>query len=294
MARQVALLVVLTLLGTSIASAEDKFFDSKGVRIRYVDEGRGEPIILVHGALGNIESNWIQTGVIKNLSKDHRVVALDMRGHGKSDKPHEQSAYGRHMAEDIVRLLGHLKIPKAHLVGYSFGAVIAGYTISHFQDHFVSVIFGGAVPLIGPWTDAQQRQSEMRANGYEGGSVRGLIERTAEGAGIKLSEKEIQQRESELLQMQDLKAIAAVSRSNGEFALSGETAKKTAIPTLAVVGSDDPAIKAVAEFRKLRPDVGLFVIQGATHAAPRNARARPEFSDAVRQFVALHGSTQRR
>lgn len=100
----------------------------------------------MHGALGNIESNWIQTGVIKNLSKDHRVIALDMRGHGKSDKPHDPSAYGRHMAEDIVRLLDHLNIAKASLVGYSFGAVIAGYTVSHFQNRFIAVVFGGAVP----------------------------------------------------------------------------------------------------------------------------------------------------
>lgn len=142
--------------------------------------------------------------------------------------------------------------------------------------------------MIGPWTDAQQQQSEMRASNYERGSVRGLIDRTAQGAGVKLSEQEIQQRESELLHMQDLKAIAALSRSNREFALSVESVKGTALPTLAIVGSDDPATNAIAEFRKLRPDVGLVVIHGATHAAPRNARARSEFADAIRQFVALH------
>src|SRR5687768_18328775 len=117
--------VLCVLLFPGSILAEDQFFDSAGVQIRYVEEGQGQPIVLIHGALGSIESNWIQTGVITNLSRDHRVIALDMRGHGKSGKPYEPAAYGHHMAEDIVRLLDHLKIQKAHLVGYSFGAVVA-------------------------------------------------------------------------------------------------------------------------------------------------------------------------
>src|SRR4029453_9374545 len=104
----------------------DNFFDSTGVRIRYVDQGQGPPVVLVHGYTGNIERHWIATGVFANLVKDHRVIALDCRGHGKSGKPTDPKAYGAEMAQDIVRLLDHLKIRRAHVVGFSMGAMIAG------------------------------------------------------------------------------------------------------------------------------------------------------------------------
>jgi pimeloyl-ACP methyl ester carboxylesterase len=283
------LVFIVSLLAAIPTFAGDEFFNSAGVQIHYVDEGKGQPIVLVHGALGNIESNWIQTGVITNLSRDHRVIALDMRGHGRSGKPYEPAAYGHHMADDIVRLLDHLKIRKAHLIGYSFGAVVAGYTSTRFPDRFLTVTFGGATPMLA-WTAAQQKQFEERAQQYEQGSVRGLILRTAAGVGEKLTEAQIQKRESELLQTQDLRAIAAVSRSQSEFLVKAEELKTSTVPTLAIVGSDDPALNAVNELRRLRPDIGLVIIDGATHAAPRNARQRPEFSDAVRQFVARHAA----
>src|SRR3954466_8225485 len=91
----------------SLVSAQDKFFESNGIRIRYVDGGSGEPLVLVHGYTNAIERNWIETGVLQNLAKDHRVIVLDVRGHGKSDKPHDPKAYGVQMAQDIVRLLDH-------------------------------------------------------------------------------------------------------------------------------------------------------------------------------------------
>ena len=56
----------------AVASAQDKFFTSNGVRIRYVDQGAGEPVVLVHGYTNFIENNWIATGVLPNLVKDHR------------------------------------------------------------------------------------------------------------------------------------------------------------------------------------------------------------------------------
>src|SRR5712691_7172884 len=96
---------------------EDKFFDSSGVRIRYVDVGRGEPVVLIHGFSSSLDANWGQTKVIDTLAKDFRVVALDVRGHGKSDKPHDVASYGLAVVEDVTRLMDHLNIPRAHIVG---------------------------------------------------------------------------------------------------------------------------------------------------------------------------------
>src|SRR5215471_12978336 len=95
---------------------QDKFFNSNGVRIRYVEQGTGETVVLVHG-LGATADNWINSKVFQQLAKDYRVIALDCRGHGKSDKPHEPKQYGQEMALDVVRLLDYLKIKQAHIVG---------------------------------------------------------------------------------------------------------------------------------------------------------------------------------
>src|SRR5437899_11802964 len=121
--------VFFTILVPAGRGAEDQFFDSNGVKIRYIVEGKGEPVVLIHGFTADIDKNWrtgfavgpYQNGprIIEALSKNYRVIALDNRGHGKSDKPHDVKQYGVEMAEDVLRLLDHLKIKQAHVVGYS-------------------------------------------------------------------------------------------------------------------------------------------------------------------------------
>ena len=96
--------VFLTTLLAAGRGAEDRFFDSGGVKIRYVVEGKGEPVLLIHGYTARLETNWQLPGIIKGLSGDYQVIALDNRGHGKSSKPHDPKKYGLEMAEDAVRL----------------------------------------------------------------------------------------------------------------------------------------------------------------------------------------------
>src|SRR5688572_9268520 len=91
----------------TVASRPDSTFFSAGVRIRYIDRGEGEPVILLHGYTADIEDQWIETGVVPELARSNRVIAFDARGHGRSDKPHDPAAYGANMAHDVVRLLDH-------------------------------------------------------------------------------------------------------------------------------------------------------------------------------------------
>ena len=91
-------------------------------RIRYVEAGSGAPVVLLHGYTRFLESNWVERGgIFWPLAKDHRVIALDLRGHGQSDKPHDPRAYGPETIADVVRLLDHLNIERAHLLGYRWG-----------------------------------------------------------------------------------------------------------------------------------------------------------------------------
>src|SRR5918995_610045 len=131
----------------------DGFFDSNGVQIRYVEQGEGAPVVLIHGYTGTLDRHWINPGVFANLAKDHRVIAIDCRGHGKSGKPTDSNAYGAEMGQDIVRLLDHLKIPRAHIVGFSMGAIIAAHMLTTNPVRFSSVTFVAHHP-VHKWTAA--------------------------------------------------------------------------------------------------------------------------------------------
>jgi len=103
------------VLWYSLSGPEGDYFDSAGVRIHYTDQGQGTPVVLVHGFMNPAHLQWGRTGRIEALSKEYRVIALDNRGHGRSGKPHDPNQYGVQMAEDVVRLLDHLHIDKAHV-----------------------------------------------------------------------------------------------------------------------------------------------------------------------------------
>src|SRR5262245_44062744 len=131
--------LVAALLWVNAALAQDRFLDAGGVRIRYVERGVGAPVVLVHGFTGDIERSWIETGVLPDLARDHRVIALDLRGHGKSDKPYDPRAYER-IALDVIDLLDHLQIEKVHLVGYSLGGIIAMKLLTTHPGRFYGAV----------------------------------------------------------------------------------------------------------------------------------------------------------
>ena len=114
---------IALLAAAAPATAQDRFFDSDGVKIRYIDVGPrdGEPVVLIHGFTQRIGTAWKQTGVIDALGDVFRIIALDCRGHGKSDTPHVPDIYGSAMAADVVRLLDHLDLDTDALVAVMRG-----------------------------------------------------------------------------------------------------------------------------------------------------------------------------
>lgn len=113
LARAVTCTALCALLTATLSAQSDRFVDSNGVQIRYVEQGTGDPIILLHGNSLQLDA-WIERGILVNLAKDYRVIAFDARGHGKSGKPRDPKAYGRECAFDVVRLMDHLDIDRAH------------------------------------------------------------------------------------------------------------------------------------------------------------------------------------
>ena len=132
-------------------------FTSNGYHIAFLDEGEGPPILLIHGFGSNARVNWVNPGWVDTLVKaGRRVIALDNRGHGHSDKPHEVEAYRvPALAEDARNLLVHLGIGKADVMGYSMGARITAFLALKYPERLKSIVFGGLgygmVTGIGPW-----------------------------------------------------------------------------------------------------------------------------------------------
>lgn len=122
---------------------------SGDVRIAFLDSkpphGHGAPIVLVHGFASTHAVNWVNTLWVKTLNEaGRRVIALDNRGHGASDKPHDPDAYATSvMATDVVRLLDHLDLACADVMGYSMGARIAAVLALRHPARVRSLVMGG-------------------------------------------------------------------------------------------------------------------------------------------------------
>ena len=122
-----------------------QIFNSDGVRIAFLDEGAGAPILLIHGFASSMRFNWIDPGWVSLLTRNgFRVIALDNRGHGESEKLYDEAAYGAPlMAEDARRLLDHLGIERADVMGYSMGARITAFLALAHPARVRSAVFGG-------------------------------------------------------------------------------------------------------------------------------------------------------
>jgi len=265
---------------------EDQSFDSNGVKIQYRVEGQGEPVVLIHGFAATAQFNWTVPGVTHALAKDYRVITFDNRGHGKSDKPHDPKMYGKEMVEDVVRLLDHLKIEKAHIVGYSMGGFITIKLLATHPERVISATTGGA----GFSSDIDEKFMNELADSLDSGKGIGplFIRLTPEGEP-KPSEEKLQAINKMLLAVNDAKALAAVIRGMRGLAVTEEDLKNSKIPILAVVGDKDPLKKGVDNMKGKAADLQVVEIKGADHMT---AFGRPEFINSVKDFLAKHSQSR--
>jgi pimeloyl-ACP methyl ester carboxylesterase len=274
----------LVLCAVPCLRAEDKYFESSGVKIRYTEQGQGEAVLLIHGFGVNADLQWDLQGIVKALAKDYHVIAYDNRGHGKSDKPHDPKKYGGEMVEDAVRLLDHLKIKKAHVVGYSMGAMITGKLLVTHADRLQSATLGGAAPNL---KDEQRAKfMEKLAISLEEGKGAGpLFEALTPAGKPRPSAEEIKNLNKWFVGMNDPKALAAVVRGFNSLVVTEDELKANRVPTLALIGADDPLKKGVDALDGHMSHLKIVVIPAADHIT---APGRPEFNDSLNAFLAKH------
>jgi len=226
-------------------------FDSDGVQIFYLDEGEGEPILLIHGFASNVAANWIDTGWVRTLTgAGRRVIALDNRGHGQSEKLYEPERYSApEMAEDARRLLDHLGIDRVDVLGYSMGARITAFLVFAYPERVRSVIFGGlGIHMVrgmvgaGPLAKALEAPRLEDVTNDTARSFRVFAEQTKS----------------------DLKALAACMRGPRDK-VPPEKLGEISVPVLVAVGSEDVIGGSGAALAELIPGAQFLEIIGRDH-----------------------------
>ena len=248
-----AVLVLHSQLG--YARAADKplrgTLDANGVKIAYGVQGKGQPVLLIHGWLSSAGLNWDLPGITSLLAKDYQVIEFDVRGHGLSGKPTVEDAYGPELVEDIVRLLDHLHIKKAHVVGYSMGSIITARFIAKHQDRVLSGTLGGMGWLkagdIAQWSFAQIGKNDPNA-----------------------------------------KALAVCGRSLAKLALTKDEITSIRVPMTILVGDKDGLVKNEAlyhlqELQRLRKDWPVVEIKDGDHIS---CILKKQFKDELAAWLA--------
>jgi pimeloyl-ACP methyl ester carboxylesterase len=244
-------------------------FQHDGVEISYLDQGQGEPIVLVHGFASTKEVNWLHPGWVATLTKaDRRAIALDNRGHGASTKLYEPAAYhSAIMAQDVCALLDHLGIHRADVMGYSMGARIAAYLALAHPERVRRLVLGGlGIRLVGgvglpeSIADALEAPSLAAVHDPQGRAFRAFAEQTKS----------------------DRKALAACIRGSRQT-LSPQDCARLTMPTLVAVGSKDDIAGSGGELAALLPAGQALNIPGRDHMLAVGDRV---FKQAVLDFLA--------
>jgi len=226
---------LLCLCVAGLARADD--FDSAGVRIHYTVTGDGPPVVLVHGLYSSARMNWDLPGISTELAQRYRVIELDLRGHGESDKPAGEDAYGIQMVEDVVRLMDHLGIAKARMAGYSMGGMIVMKMMVMHPDRVQSAVLGGMGWLRqeGALQMVWERMSPRNFGGTPPACVNGIA----------------------------------------QLAVTREEVMAIKTPVTIIVGDHDPCRPLyVMPLERVRPDWPVKIVPGAGHLS---CILRPEF-----------------
>jgi pimeloyl-ACP methyl ester carboxylesterase len=226
-------------------------FQHDGVDIAFLDEGEGEPIVLVHGFASNAQVNWVYPGWVATLTKTgRRVIALDNRGHGASAKLYDPAAYhSARMADDVRALLDHLGLGRADVMGYSMGARITAFFALANPTRLRRAILGGlgshlveGVGLPESIADALEAPTLADVSDPTGRVFRAFAEQTRS----------------------DLAALAACIRGSRQT-LTREQVAAIRAPVLVAVGAKDGVAGSAHALAALLPAGRALDIPGRDH-----------------------------
>jgi pimeloyl-ACP methyl ester carboxylesterase len=238
-----------------------------GTKFHYVEQGKGTPVILIHGLTSSAVGNWFNPGIAQKLAKTNRVIALDMRGHGETGPSREDSTGT--MIQDVVDFMDYLKIQKAHIGGYSMGGATTSGLLKVAPERFITAsVMGIGIKEKPEWignvpTDPAAPavvRPPAAADSPAGNPARVNLAPRADGAPMG--------------------APKGAPDANPEVDLTNIN-----FPVLALNGGNDrPIAKTHRMWRELK-DFTYVVIPGRNHL---EACRDPLFGDALVRFITSH------
>ncbi|MGV7218495.1 alpha/beta fold hydrolase [Bradyrhizobium sp. UFLA05-112] len=227
-------------------------FHNGAVEIAYLDEGEGDPIILVHGFASSKNVNWVYPTWVSELRKNgRRVLALDNRGHGESAKLYDPAQYSiPGMAGDVLALMDHLGIPQADMMGYSMGGRMTAWLGLNEPQRLRSAILGGIgigglIEGTGPGenvAEALEAPSLDDVTDPVGRTFRAFADQTRS----------------------DRQALAACLRGTREL-MKREEAARIDVPVLIAVGTADDVAGSASALGKIIPGSEVLDIPNRDH-----------------------------
>ncbi|MEX0406649.1 alpha/beta hydrolase [Aquibium sp. LZ166] len=246
-------------------------FSHEGFDLAFIDEGEGDPVLLIHGFASSVKVNWIGPGWVKTLTEaGYRVIAIDNRGHGNSSKSYDPEDYRpSRMAADAAALLDHLGIERAHLMGYSMGARVCAFTALEHPAKVATIVFGGLgigmVEGVGEWdaiAGALLAEDPAAIDHPRGRMFRAFADQTKS----------------------DRRALAACIATSREL-VSEADAARISQPTLIAVGTIDDIAGSPDRLAALMPQAEVFAIEGRDHMLSVGDRT---FKKRVLGFLGQH------
>ena len=244
-------------------------FNSAGVRIAYETAGEGPPILLIHGFASTGRVNWWDTGWVKTLTgAGRKVITFDHRGHGESEKLYDSALYpAAEMAEDARRLLDHLGIAVADVMGYSMGARVSAFLAINHPARVRRAVFAGLASRMITGVGG----AEAIAQALEAPDKDDVADRSARSFRIFAEQTK-----------SDLRALAACIRSSREK-ITAEELSAISVPVLVVAGEKDDVAGDVETLVAAIPGAQGLTLPGRNHM---NAVGDKAYKEAVLAFLA--------
>jgi len=224
------------------------FAQNRDIRIHYETAGTGPALVLHHGTMGS-GPDWIDLGYVDALKDRHKVILIDARGHGRSDKPRDPACYDLSLrAADVVAVLDDLGVPRASFFGYSMGGWIGFGLAKHFPQRIDAFIIGGAHPYA---ENTQAIRDRMPADP------------AAFAAGLEKTYGDLlTPARRARLQANDLDALRALTQDRDDIA---DVLPTMTMPSLVFCGELDPRLAQARQAASGMPNAAFLGVPGCDH-----------------------------
>lgn len=257
----------------TIQEAPDQYFTHDSVRLRYKEAGQGEAVVILHGYTQRIEG--VQD-LADSLAGSNRVIVMDERGFGESTKLSDSARYGRGFGDDVIALLDHLEIQKAHLIGHSMGALIAADVALRYPSRTASLSllagpFGDSrwlAKLLAPYVTSLEKGQGLKT------FIAWIVPGIPDSAAAAL--------DRQLQAANDHGVLVAALKAMPGIVVPAGAKPDSTIRVLIAVGSGDPLLLQSRMLKALWPSARLIEATGTNHF---EVITRAEVVEGIRRVI---------